>query len=58
VGRYLPATIGGAMTATTSEGAHADFLPAFPPWHGFALLCAYALGSLVIGGYAMVRRDP
>jgi ABC-2 type transport system permease protein len=58
VGRYLPATIGSAMTSTTSRGAHADFLPAFPFWHGFALLCAYAVGTLVIGGVLMVRRDP
>jgi ABC-2 type transport system permease protein len=58
IGRYLPATIGGAMTATTARGAHEEFLPSFPPWHGFALLCAYAAGSLVLGGLAMLRRDP
>jgi ABC-2 type transport system permease protein len=58
IGRYLPATIGAAMTSTTSRGAHADFLPSFPFWHGFALLCAYALASLVIGGALMIRRDP
>ena len=58
IGKYLPATIGNAMTATTAEGAHADFLPAFPPWRGFALLCAYAAGALVIGGVLMARRDP
>ena len=37
IGRYLPATIGSAMTSTTLQGAHADFLPSFPFWHGFAL---------------------
>jgi len=58
VGKFLPATIGAAMTATTTHGAHADFLPAFPPWRGFVLLCAYAVGSLVIGGVLMARRDP
>jgi ABC-2 type transport system permease protein len=58
VGRYLPATIGSAMTSTTSLGAHDSFLPAFPFWHGFAILCAYAVGALVIGGMLMVRRDP
>jgi len=58
IGRYLPATIGSAMTSTTLQGAHADFLPSFPFWHGFALLCAYAVGALVIGGLLMVRRDP
>jgi hypothetical protein len=58
IGRYLPATIGSAMTSTTSEGAHDQFLPAFPFWHGFAVLCAYAVGTLVIGGVLMVRRDP
>ncbi len=58
IGRYLPATIGSAMTSTTLQGAHADFLPSFPFWHGFALLCGYAVGALVIGGVLMVRRDP
>jgi hypothetical protein len=58
IGRYLPATIGSAMTSTTSEGAHDQFLPAFPFWHGFAILCAYAVGTLVIGGVLMIRRDP
>jgi ABC-2 type transport system permease protein len=58
IGKYLPATIGSAMTSTTAEGAHADFLPAFPAWHGFALLCLYAAGALLVGGVLMVRRDP
>jgi ABC-2 type transport system permease protein len=58
IGRYLPATIGNAMTSTSYRGAHVDFLPAFPFWHGFAILCAYAVGALVIGGVLMVRRDP
>jgi hypothetical protein len=58
IGRYLPATIGSAMTSVTSLGAHDSFLPAFPFWHGFALMCAYAVGANVIGGFLMVRRDP
>jgi hypothetical protein len=58
IGRYLPATIGSAMTSTSPRGAHADFLPAFPFWHGFAVLCVYAVTSLVVGGALMVRRDP
>ncbi len=58
IGRYLPATIGSAMTSVTSLGAHDSFLPAFPFWHGFALMCAYAVGANVIGGFLMVRHDP
>ena len=58
IGRYLPDTIGGAMTATTSQGAHEAFLPSFPPWRGFAVLCAYAVGALALGALTMVRRDP
>jgi ABC-type transport system involved in multi-copper enzyme maturation permease subunit len=58
IGRYLPAVIGNAMMATTPQGAHADFLPAFSPWGGFALLCAYAAGALLLGALSMVRRDP
>jgi hypothetical protein len=58
VGKFLPATIGAAMTATTARGAHQDFLPSFPPWRGFGVLCAYAVAALVVGGVLMVRRDP
>jgi len=58
IGKYLPATIGAAMTSTTSQGAHDSFLPAFPFWRGFVIMCLYALGALVIGGVLMVRRDP
>lgn len=58
IGRYLPAEIGAGMTSTKSVGNHVSFLPSFPFWHGFVLLCAYAIGSLVIGGALMVRRDP
>ncbi|HUY21229.1 MAG TPA: ABC transporter permease [Acidimicrobiales bacterium] len=57
IGRYLPAVIGSAMTTTTGHG-HPDFLPSFPPWTGFSILCAYAVGALVVGGVIMVRRDP
>jgi hypothetical protein len=57
IGRYLPAVIGSAMTATTPRGAHVDFLPSFPPWNGFMLLCTYAAGALVVGGILLVRRD-
>jgi hypothetical protein len=58
IGRYLPATIGSAMMSTTPQGAHVNFLPSFPFWHAFALLCAYAIGALVIGGVLMIRSDP
>jgi len=57
IGRYLPAVIGSAMTTTKTVG-HPDFLPSFPPWQGFGLLCAYAAVSLGVGGVLMVRRDP
>jgi len=57
IGRYLPAVIGSAMTSTTGRG-HPDFLPSFPPWTGFGILCAYAAGALLVGGLLMVRRDP
>jgi len=57
VGKFLPAVIGSAMTSTTPYGAHTSFLPSFAPWRGFALLCAYAAGALVVGAVVMVRRD-
>jgi ABC-2 type transport system permease protein len=52
--KYLPSSIGGALTATHAGGR--DF-PMFSPWVGFAVLCAYAAAALVIGGLLMVRRD-
>jgi ABC-2 type transport system permease protein len=58
IGRYLPATIGSAMMSSTPQGAHVNFLPSFPFWHAFALLCAYAIGALLIGGVLMIRSDP
>jgi ABC-2 type transport system permease protein len=58
IGRYLPLIIGNNMTAATPRGAHPDFLPGFAPWTGFALMCAYAAGALVVGAFVMVRRDP
>jgi ABC-2 type transport system permease protein len=57
VGRYLPAVIGSSMTATTPQGAHAEFLPSFPPWTGFGLLCLYGALAMVVGAVLMVRRD-
>ena len=54
VGKYLPANIGAAVTATrTHPGLH----PTLPPWAGIGLLCCYAAAMLVLGGWTMVRRD-
>ena len=56
VGRYIPANIGASVTATSGiagfEGHHS-----FTPWVGLAVLAAYALVALVVGGWLMVRRD-
>jgi ABC-2 type transport system permease protein len=49
--KYLPGSIGNAMISQ-SAGANS-----FAPWPGFALLCAYAAGTLVIGGMLLTRRD-
>jgi ABC-2 type transport system permease protein len=58
IGKYLPLVIGNTMTATTPRGAHVDFLPGFPAWTGFGLMCAYAAAALIAGAVVMVRRDP
>lgn len=52
IGRFLPADIGTVMISAHHQGSEA-----FNPWVGFALLCAYAVVILVIGGYLLVRRD-
>lgn len=49
--RFLPDTIGRELISLHT-GSHA-----FSPWVGFAVLCAYAVGLLVIGGIVLVRRD-
>ena len=53
INKYLPLTIGHAMTSV-SRGVDPSLLS---PWIGFFVLCAYALGALVVGGALMVRRD-
>jgi ABC-2 type transport system permease protein len=51
--RFLPARIGTTMMSTASNpGAHA-----FSPWVGFAVLCGYALVTLVAGGALFASRD-
>jgi ABC-2 type transport system permease protein len=53
VTRFLPARIGTVMITTASQAPP----HAFSTWAGFVVLCAYALGALVIGGALLVSRD-
>ncbi len=55
VGKFLPATIGVAMTSA-SDRNFTDAHP-FGPWVGIGLLAGYAALALLIGGWLMVRRD-
>lgn len=52
VNRFLPADIGTVMFS-----AHYHGNDPYGPWTSFALLCAYAVALLVVGGAAMIRRD-
>ena len=52
IGRFLPATIGTVMM---SAHYHGD--DPFGPWTSFALICAYAVVALLVGGVLLVRRD-
>jgi hypothetical protein len=54
IGKFLPFNISDAMTTVrhTLGGT-----PTFSPWVGLAVMSAYAIGALVIGGVLMVRRD-
>lgn len=63
--KFLPAMIGNHMIRVTHairlHGGHvvgaANPNGFFSPWVGFAILCAYAAGLLVIAGVLLVRRD-
>ena len=51
--KYLPFHISDVMTSVVGGTNGASF----SPWAGFAILCGYALASLGIGAWLMVRRD-
>lgn len=56
--RYLPANIGiTVVTTTTTEGHLLGGAPMFNPWAGLALLGAYTVAVLLLGCWALVRRD-
>jgi hypothetical protein len=55
VSRYLPANIGLVMFST--DGVPDRVQSAFSPWTGFALLVVYAVVTLGIGCWVLVRRD-
>lgn len=48
---YLPANIGQVMVSAQPSP------PNLAVWTGFAVLCAYVVGLLVIGAVLLVRRD-
>lgn len=52
VSRFLPATIGTVMMSAQYHGDDP-----FGPWASFALLGAYAVIALVVGGVLLGRRD-
>jgi ABC-2 type transport system permease protein len=54
IAEYLPFNIGQTMTSVQHTIGQS---PALSPWVGFAVVCAYAIGALVVGGVLMVRRD-
>lgn len=55
IGRFLPATIGAAMTAVRLNPGQVG--EAFGPWVGFGLLCGYTLALGVLGAWLTERRD-
>jgi hypothetical protein len=54
IAKFLPLQISETLTSVkhTVNQSHA-----LSPWMGFGVLCAYAIGTLVIGGVLMARRD-
>jgi hypothetical protein len=55
--KYMPLVIAENMAATRPTINDFGGATLLSPWTGFALLCAYAAASLVIGGILLVRRD-
>lgn len=55
IARYLPANIGLVMFST--HGTPDRIASAFSPWAGFGLLVLYAVVTLGIGCWVLVRRD-
>ena len=54
ISKYLPLNISDTMT---SVGHAVGQPPSLSPWVGFAVVCAYAFGALLVGGVLMARRD-
>ncbi len=54
ISKFLPFQIGDVMTTVAPSVGHST---AFGPWVGFALVCAYAVVALAVGGWMMARRD-
>jgi hypothetical protein len=52
--KFMPFAITNSVTSIRRVF---DFGPTFSPWTGFAIMCAYALAALLIGGLLMARRD-
>ena len=55
--KFMPLVIAENMTATRAVRGDFGGAVLFSPWVGFALLCAYAAISLLVGGILLVRRD-
>jgi ABC-2 type transport system permease protein len=55
--KYMPLVIAENMAATRPTINDFGGATLLSPWTGFALLCAYAGASLVVGGILLVRRD-
>jgi hypothetical protein len=51
IGRFLPINIGVNVVSIAPQAN------SFSPWVGLLVLAAYAVGTLVIGGALLVRRD-
>jgi hypothetical protein len=52
VARFFPTMIAGNSLAVSKPVAHC-----LSPWTGFAVLCAYVVVALAVGGWRLARRD-
>jgi ABC-2 type transport system permease protein len=51
INKFLPSNAGQALLGFTGDSTQ------MTPWRGFAMFCAYAVGSIIVAAWLLRRRD-